>query len=196
MNANRTHNRSRRRYLPRFAAAAIAGIALLAAAFVIAPNASAPAQAQAGAAAATIVWNTGAVPAKPTNLRGYYSDVRRDGWRIHDYRAFLDWNEGPRTGNVFCLTLLGGMRCFYRANEGQATSYVIQTRQLEQQNHRGYPIQGEHDWKDIARVSGTSHDDSPFGTPPRNLDYRVKACNDNGCSGWSNTLTLRIAWSN
>ena len=184
-NGSGCRNRARRRY----ALAAIAGLALCAIVLLGMPSGVGTAEAQSGGIVQT-TWPA-AAPATPLNLRGYYSDTDRTGWRHANYSTYLDWDDGT-SGTTFCLTLLGGMRCVFRPNEGQATYYALERRQPAQRQDNGYPIIGQHDWTRIADPTGLQHNDTPFFSPPRNMDYRVKACNSYGCSGWSNTITVRV----
>ena len=187
-NDHRSGN-GRRRPLHRYALAAIAGLALCAIALVGMPSGVGTAQAQSGVIM-QYNWPETA-PAAPTNLRGYYSDTDRTGWRHANYSTYLDWDDGT-SGRTFCITLLSGMRCVFRADAGQATYYVLERQQPAQRQDNGYPIIGQHDWTRIADPTGLQHNDTPFFSPPRNMEYRVKACNTHGCSGWSNTITVRV----
>ena len=175
----------------------LVGVMLLTAAVAMIPVSAAFADnsQQAGSGTLTAIFP----PTPVEDLSASFNDDNTTG------QVALSWEDPANNVNplcygpmfMVCLFSALGFIAYAPADLDAATEYVIERRQLEQNGRNGYPINGAHDWTEIARVGGTtaSYTDAQLGTPSRTMDYRVKACNDQGCSGWSQTsVYIRYPW--
>ena len=150
------------RIIPRLALAAIAGIALFAIANLAAPQ-------DAAAQDVMVVRYANAAPPAPSAV---------------SLSIGVSWTPGAETGSVFCMP-----DCVQHVDTGLATSYVIQSRKLATYDIDGTLIPGTS-WSDLATVRGNPPAASWSGSTNVGYQYRVKACNNYGCSGWSPTAEL------
>ena len=178
----------------------LAGVMLLTAALALIPAAAFAADgSQDGSATAR---SPLLPPTAVDNLAGSFNDDNTRG------QVPLSWEDSQTAINPLCygptffICLWAAFFGYSAATIDAPTEYVVERRQLPQQGRtNGYPINGAHDWTEIARVSGANgalpamgHTDPQTGTPSRTMDYRVKACNDMGCSGWSETVSVYIRY--
>ena len=182
----------------------LAGVMLLTAAIAVIPATAAFADSHGGGAARA---SPSALmpPTPPTDLSGSF--VEENAGSL----VQLNWEDSAETINplcysamfVVCLASGFGLSDLTPADLDAPTEYVVERRQPRQQNTRGFYMNGEHDWTEIATISGppgglpadTAYRDGQFGAPSRTMDYRVKACNAQGCSAWSDTVSVYIRWS-
>ena len=181
----------------------LAGVMLLTAALAIIPAGAAFAadnsQSAASGSGASL---TPLLPPTPVeNFSGSFNDDNTRG------QVRLNWEDPPNTVSPYCygltfiICLFAAFSGYDTASIDAATEYAVERRQPEQQGTNGYPISGAHGWTEIARISGangnapaTGHTDLQNGTPTRTMDYRVKACNEQGCTGWSDTVSVYIRY--
>ena len=181
----------------------LAGVMLLTAAIAVIPVGAAFADSHGGGAAHA---SPSALmpPTPPDNLRAAF--VEENAGSL----VQLNWEDSETTINPLCygamfpICLASGFGLLpgvSPADLDAPTTYVVERRQPRQQNSRGFYMNGEHDWTEIATLSGppggapdTAYRDGQFGAPSRTMDYRVKACNAQGCSAWS-TTSVYIRWS-
>lgn len=151
------------RSIPRWAGAVIAGIALFAVASLAAPP-------DAGAQDVVAIRYANAAPAAPTalNLGG----------------IGLTWTPGEGAAQVFCLP-----QCVLHLDVGSAASYVIESRKMDTYSVAGELIAGTS-WEQLDVLRGSPPEASWSGTTQVGYEYRVRACNAYGCSGWSPTAAL------
>ena len=179
----------------------LAGVLLLTAAIAIIPVGAAFADSRGGAQTDSAVFP----PMTPINLNGTFREENAGNF------VQLNWQDPEDTVNPQCYTApviacwLGG---FGLSGHGPAdyldapTEYVVERRQPRQQNGRGFYMDGQHDWTEIATLTGTdggapatSYRDSQWGAPSRTMEFRVKACNAHGCSGWTDAESVYIRWA-
>ena len=151
------------RIIPRLALTAIAAIALFAVASLAAPPDAADAQ------DVIVIRYANAAPPAPSAV---------------SLSIGISWTPGPETGSVFCMP-----SCVQHVDTGLATSYVLQSRKLATYDTDGTLIPGTS-WAELAVVRGNPPATSWSGTTQIGYEYRVKACNNRGCSAWSPTAAL------
>ena len=176
----------------------LAGVMLLTAAIAIIPVGSAFADSHDADSAIF-------PPTKPIYLNGTFQEENAGSF------VQLTWQDPEDTVNPLCYSVMF-IACwlsgFGLSGHGPAdaldapTEYVVERRQPRQQNTRGFYMNGEHDWTQIARLTATdggtpatSYRDAQFGAPSRTMEFRVKACNAQGCSDWTAAESVYIRWS-
>ena len=153
-------------------------------------------------------------PLPVTHARNRYRYVQ-DG----QSEVVINWDDPSDRTNPLCYGMSGV--CFAYAFAGYwaafinpsvtfsmgdidaARYYVVENRQRPRASVNNKQISGWHDWQEIGRVSA-DRDELSFEvrsaedpTPVRVSDYRVKACNNVGCSAWSYTYaTIKYPWCN
>ena len=178
----------------------LAGVILMTAAVALMPAGAAFADSRDGSQTPSALF----APTPPTNLSGSFTEGNAGSF------VQLSWEDSAQTVNPLCygamfpicLASAFGFSDHTPASLDAPTEYVVERRQPRQQGRNGYYINGEHDWTRITTLSGTdgatpatAHRDAQYGRPSRSMEYRVKACNAQGCSDWSNTASVYIRWS-
>lgn len=187
----------RTRRLARGIILAVALLGLLAAALALAPRYALAQDGSGGQGLMNfLVYTEFIKPEKPAGLRGEYTDLQDDTrFRYAHYYAKLNWtpNTPSSEDDVMCVFVV----CWrYNADP---THYVVQRQQPDGQRHEnGYPLAGAHGWTQIGEVRGSPpggvYRDQQRGAPARNMEYRIQACNDIGCSAWSDAVSIRVVW--
>ena len=178
----------------------LAGVMLLTAAIAIIPAGAVFADSHDDAQTPSALFP----PTPPVNLSGSFREENAGSF------VQLNWEDPEQTVNplcygpmfIVCLLSGFGISDHSPASLDAPTEYVVERRQPRQQNSRGFYMNGEHDWTEIATLTGTNggtpataHRDSQWGAPSRTMEFRVKACNAQGCSDWSNAASVYIRWS-
>ena len=139
-------------------------------------------------------------PTAPENLTGAWHD---DGDSLRG-EVRLAWEDSTDNINPACYALI--MLCWW-ASIGSSwaaidapTEYVVDHRPLVHVDRGGHAVTYYGRWRQMATVAASGEtgswvDEDILGMPPRTYDYRVKACNDDGCSGWSNTRSVKITYT-
>ena len=140
-------------------------------------------------------------PTAPENLTGAWYD---DGTSLRG-EVRLAWEDSTDNINPACYALF--MICWMWSFSGQPLSaidapdeYVVEHRPLVHVDRNSYSVTYYGSWRQMATVeadgdTGSWVDEDILGMPPRTYQYRVKACNDDGCSGWSNTRSVDITYT-
>ncbi len=139
-------------------------------------------------------------PTAPENLTGVWHD---DGESLRG-EVRLAWEDSTDNINPACYALFMICWMWSFSNPISAidapTEYVVEHRPKVTLGRGGHSVTYHGRWRKVATVAaegdtGSWVDEDILGMPPRTYDYRVKACNDDGCSGWSSTRSVRITYT-
>ena len=180
----------------------LAGVVVLTLALAAIPAGAAFAADNSQAGLIPTVTTPGALfpPTAPENLTGVWHD---DGDSLRG-EVRLAWEDSTDNINPACYALFMICWMWSFSNPISAidapTEYVVEHRPKVRVDRNGYFVTYHGRWRKVATVAaegdtGSWVDEDILGMPPRDYDYRVKACNDDGCSGWSNTRTVRITYT-
>ena len=157
----------------------LAGVLLLTAALALIPAAAFAAD---GSQTGSIADRTPLLP--PTPVENLAGDLTSNN------EVVLRWEDTADTINPLCygptffICMWAAFFGYSAAETDAPAEYAVEIRQT----YRGGNYGG---WSEIARVSAATatYTDSPYGGRwGRTYQYRVKACNVQGCSAWSSNL--------
>ena len=162
----------------------LAGVLLLTAALALIPAAAFAADgSQSGSAARTPL-----LP--PTPVENLAGDLTRNN------EVVLSWEDSADTINPLCygptlfICMWAAFFGYSAADIDAPAQYAVERRPITGRGSAGA-------WSEIARINGANgnapamgYRESPDGGRwGRTYEYRVKACNNQGCSGWSSNLS-------
>ena len=156
----------------------LAGVLLLTAALALIPVAAFAAD---GSQSGSIAARTPLLP--PTPVKNLAGELTRNN------EVVLSWQDSADTINPLCygptffICMWAAFFGYSAAETDAPAEYAVERRQT-------YARGGAGAWSEIGRVSAMSYTDRPDGGRwGRTYQYRVKACNAQGCSAWSSNLS-------
>ncbi len=166
----------------------LAGVVLLTAALALIPAAAAFASDGSQAAGSA---RTPLLP--PTPVEDFA------GSRTADNEAALSWEDSASAINPLCygptfyICMWAAFFGYSAADIDAPTRYAVERRLINSRGTAGA-------WSRIAAVSGANgaapaaaYTDNPSGgSQGRTFEYRVKACNSQGCSAWSSNVSVTV----
>ena len=155
----------------------LAGVLLLTAALALIPIAVFAADGSQAASAS----RTPLLP--PTPVENLAGDLTRNN------EVVLSWEDSADTLNPLCygptffICLWASFFGYSAAEMDAPAEYAVERRQRYGNGNYGA-------WSEIGRASAAAYTDRPDGGRwGRTYQYRVKACNSQGCSAWSSNLS-------
>ena len=168
----------------------LAGVMLLTAALAIIPAGAAFAADSSQTDSGSGTFRTPLLP--PTPVENFSGELTRNG------ESALEWEDSADTVSPYCfgpalvICMFAAFYGYSAADIDAPTEYAIERRSV------GFRGTSRGAWAEVARVSGTppaaAHSDNPGsgGKWGRSVEYRVKACNNQGCSGWSDNVSVWV----
>ena len=167
----------------------LAGVVLLTAALALIPAAAFAADGSQAAGSATA--RTPLLP--PTPVEDFA------GSRTADNEVALSWQDSADTINPLCygptfyICMWAAFFGYSAADIDAPSRYTVERRLINSRGTAGA-------WSQIAAVSGANgnppaaaYTDNPGGgSQGRTFEYRVKACNSQGCSAWSSNASVTV----
>ena len=153
----------------------LAGVLLLTAALALIPAAAFAADgSQSGSARTPLL--------PPTPVENLAGELTRNN------EVVLSWEDSADTINPLCYGPTFFI-CMWAAFFGYSAAEVDAPAEYAVEIRQRYGGGNYGGWSEIGRVSAATYTDSPYGGKwGRAYQYRVKACNSQGCSGWSSNL--------